>query len=334
MTSEIERLKAEVAATARMMAAARLVEGFGHASVRLPGGGFLMTSTAPLLSTTPETILTVDDSGNAIDAPAGKPLEIVIHAGIYRARPDVGSVCRGHGAAMAAWGVRGEPVPLLHGMGGLAGEVVPMHQDLALITTLESGDRMAATLGDNRSMLLLANGGVAVGADLLEAATRLVVPGGTLPGGRRGRAGGATGRGLGGAPQRQRPRVGARQGLVRGPLQRQLSGAPPPTPIRRGETEPVSHGPAAHASRRLAGAVLAVLLAGGVAGSVGAGPAMAQEAGPTPRSASRPASWRAARSSSDCSSATPTPPGPSRSCPSGASSPPMPLSTPGGGQKN
>ena len=173
MTSEIERLKAEVAATARMMAAARLVEGFGHASARLPGGGFLMTSTAPLLSTTSETILTCDDEGRAIHAPAGKPLEIVIHAGIYRARPDVGSVCRGHGAAMAAWGVRGEPVPLLHGMGGLAGEVVPMHQDLALITTLESGDRMAASLGDNRSMLLLANGGVAVGADLLEAATRL-----------------------------------------------------------------------------------------------------------------------------------------------------------------
>ena len=173
MSGEIEGLKAEVAATARMMAAARLVEGFGHVSARLAGGGFLMTSTAPLLSTVPESILTVDDEGNTIDAPAGKPLEIVIHAGIYRARPDVGSVCRGHGAAMAAWGVRGEPVPLLHGMGGLAGEVVPVHPDLDLITTLDSGDRMAATLGNNKSMLLLANGGVAVGADLLEAATRL-----------------------------------------------------------------------------------------------------------------------------------------------------------------
>ncbi len=173
MTSKIERLKTEVAATARMMAAARLVEGFGHASARLPEGGFLMTSTAPLLSTTSKTILTVDDEGNSIDAPAGKPLEIVIHAGIYRARPDVGAICRGHGAAMAAWGVRGEQVPLLHGMGGLAGEVVPIHDDLDLIKTLESGDRMAATLGGNKSMLLLANGGVAIGADLLEAATRL-----------------------------------------------------------------------------------------------------------------------------------------------------------------
>ena len=173
MTSEIERLKAEVAATARMMSAARLVDAFGHASVRLPGGGFLMTSTAPLLTTAAETILTVNDSGETIDAPAGKPLEIVIHAGIYRARPDVGAVCRGHGAAMAAWGERGAEVPLMHGMGGLAGKVVPVHPDLDLITTLDSGDRMAATLGDNRSMLLQANGGLAVGADLVEAATRL-----------------------------------------------------------------------------------------------------------------------------------------------------------------
>lgn len=173
MTNDNDALKAEVAATARMMASARLVDGFGHASARLPGGGFLMTSTSPLLSHTAEEILTVDDEGNAIDAPAGLPLEIVIHAGIYRARPEVGAVCRGHGAAMAAWGVRGEAVPLLHGMGGLAGETVPVHGDLALITTLESGDRLAATLGGNSSMLLLANGGVAVGADLLEAATRL-----------------------------------------------------------------------------------------------------------------------------------------------------------------
>ena len=173
MSSETERLKAKVAATAQMMAAARLVEGFGHASARLAGGGFVMTSTAPLLSMTPGQILTCDDEGNAIDAPAGKPLEIVIHAGIYRARPDVGAVCRGHGAAMAAWGVRGEAVPLLHGMGGLAGETVPVHHDLDLITTLESGDAMAATLGTNKTMLLLANGGVATGADLTEAATRL-----------------------------------------------------------------------------------------------------------------------------------------------------------------
>ena len=214
MTGEIEGLKAEVAATARMMAAARLVEGFGHASARLPGGGFLITSTAPLLSTTADTILTVNDSGETIHAPAGKPLEIVIHAGIYRARPDVGAICRGHGAAMAAWGVRGDPVPLLHGIGGLAGEVVPVHDDLALITTLESGDRMAATLGNNKSMLLLANGGVAVGADLLEAATRLWY--------LEERCRVAVEAGPVEQPQQQRPRVGASEGLVRGPLRRRL----------------------------------------------------------------------------------------------------------------
>ena len=169
----VETLKADVATTARMMAAAGLVEGFGHASARLPGGGFLITSTSPLLHANADTILTVDESGTVIDAPAGLPLEISMHTGIYRARPDVGAVCRGHGAAMAAWGVREGDVPLLHGMGGLAGEVVPTHPDLALITTLAEGDQVAATLGDNLSMLLWANGGLAVGADLVEAATRL-----------------------------------------------------------------------------------------------------------------------------------------------------------------
>lgn len=169
----IDDLKAEVAATARMMAAAGLVEGFGHASARLPDGGFLISSTSPLFQTTADTILTVDEFATVTDAPAGAPLEIPMHAGVYRARPDVNAVCRGHGAAMAAWGVREGNVPLLHGMGGLAGEVVPTHPDLKLITTLAEGDEVAATLGNNQALLLWANGGLAVGADLVEAATRL-----------------------------------------------------------------------------------------------------------------------------------------------------------------
>ena len=38
----------EVASVARLVAAAGLAEGFGHVSARLPGGGFAITSTAPL----------------------------------------------------------------------------------------------------------------------------------------------------------------------------------------------------------------------------------------------------------------------------------------------
>ena len=74
---------------------------------------------------------------------------------------------------MVAWGTSTEPVPLFHGLGAIAGEVVPVHPDLDLISTRESGDSAAATLSTHHGALLLANGGFAVGDDLLEAATRL-----------------------------------------------------------------------------------------------------------------------------------------------------------------
>ena len=74
---------------------------------------------------------------------------------------------------MAAWGTTTDPVPLLHGLGAIAGEELPVHPDINLVRSRDAGDALATTLGSNQAALLLANGGLAVGADLLEAATRL-----------------------------------------------------------------------------------------------------------------------------------------------------------------
>ena len=191
-------LKTDVAATARMLAAAGLVEAFGHVSARLSGGGFLITPTSPLLDAVADTVITVDDADAVVDNPAhAAPLEIPLHAAIYRARPDVAAICRGHGAAMVAWGVTVEDpplrhglgaiagvhrrsvsrsvtsLPLRHGLGAIAGVTIPVHPDVDLIASAEAGARAAATLGPHHGALLRANGGFAVGADLLEAATRL-----------------------------------------------------------------------------------------------------------------------------------------------------------------
>ncbi len=166
-------LKAEVAATARMLAAAGLVEAFGHVSARC-SGGFLITPTSPMLNAVADTIITVSDSGEILDDPAGAaPLETPLHGAIYRARPDVGAICRGHGAAMVAWGVGTDDLPLRHGLGAIAGARIPVHPDFELIAGTESAEGAAATLGPHHGVLLRANGGLAVGADLLEAATRL-----------------------------------------------------------------------------------------------------------------------------------------------------------------
>lgn len=171
---ERERPLAEqVAATARALVAAGLIEAFGHVSVRLDDGGALITPTTPLGATTASEVVRVDAAGVAEDPAAPVPLEVPLHLAIYRARPDVHAICRGHGPSMVAWGASRRDLPLRHGLGLLAGTEVRVHPERDLITTAEVADDVARTLAADRCVLLWGNGGLATGADLLDAATRL-----------------------------------------------------------------------------------------------------------------------------------------------------------------
>ena len=162
----------DVAATARMVVSAGLVEGFGHVSARTERG-FLITSTLPMPECTAGDVIAVD-SGVAVRGPVELlPLEAPMHDAIYRSRSGVGAICRGHPPFAVIWGTTNEPLPLLHGLGGIAGATVQVHPEIELIKSAEYADRVAETLGDDFSILLAANGALSVGSDLLEAATRL-----------------------------------------------------------------------------------------------------------------------------------------------------------------
>ncbi|MFN7148780.1 MAG: class II aldolase/adducin family protein [Microthrixaceae bacterium] len=166
-------LAEQVAATARALVAAGLIEAFGHVSARLDDGGSLITPTTPLGVTTAQQVVRVDAAGVAADASARPPLEVPLHLAIYRARPDVHAICRGHGRAMVAWGASRRDLPVHHGLGLLAGTEVRVHPDRDLVTTPEVADDVARTLATDRCVLLWGNGGLATGADLLDAATRM-----------------------------------------------------------------------------------------------------------------------------------------------------------------
>jgi ribulose-5-phosphate 4-epimerase/fuculose-1-phosphate aldolase len=160
---------AEVARVARLLAAAGLVEAFGHVSARC-AGGFVLTSTGPLLAATAESTLEFDADGNVI---AGErcPLEAPLHAAIYAARPDVGAICRTHSPFAAAWASRREPLPLIHGLGGLSGEVA-LYESPQLVTGAEAAARAAAALDHGDCLLLRGNGAACTGSDLPQAAVR------------------------------------------------------------------------------------------------------------------------------------------------------------------
>lgn len=162
---------AEVATVARLLAAAGLVEAFGHVSARLDGGGFAITSTAPLGAAAADEVIGCDDAGRPLGEGAGLPLETPLHAAIYAARDDVGAICRTHSPAAVAAGAAGEVPPVAHGLGGLSGRVALL-PDPQLVTDGERAAAAAAALGAGDCLLVRGNGAVATGASLPEAAVR------------------------------------------------------------------------------------------------------------------------------------------------------------------
>ncbi len=166
--------RAEVARVARIAAAAGLVNAFGHVSMRLPDGAMAISSTRPLLFADPADVVVVAPSGEAIGgAVADAPLERFLHLAIYRARPDVHGICRGHPESAVAWGTGTAELPVRHGLGLMAGVRVPVHPELRLIADDALGDAAARALGANHALLLHANGALAVGETPLQAAARL-----------------------------------------------------------------------------------------------------------------------------------------------------------------
>jgi ribulose-5-phosphate 4-epimerase/fuculose-1-phosphate aldolase len=164
---------AEVAEAARIIAGAGLVEAFGHISARA-ADGFMITPTRPLGAAQGDDVFRLDPEGRAVGEagrPADLPLEAPMHAAIYAARGDISAICRTHSAAAVRAGARGVVPPLLHGLGGLAGQV-SFCARTDLVTDLEAGHEIAADLGGADCLLIRANGAVATGGSLAEAVVR------------------------------------------------------------------------------------------------------------------------------------------------------------------
>jgi len=165
-------VREEVAEAARICAKMGLVDAFGHVSSRRPEGGFVISSTRPMLSADPAEMIEVDDEGAPTHGDAGHmPLETPLHAAVYAAREDVGGICRTHSPHAASWGAREKVPPLADGLAGLSGTLA-LHRPIGLVTSMAAGEAAAADLGSDSCLLIRANGMVCTGADLRQALVR------------------------------------------------------------------------------------------------------------------------------------------------------------------
>ena len=170
-TPEVAALRQDVALANRIVHRVGLVSGFGHVSGRIPGqDAFVFPTRASPALARAERLLVLDFDGNLLAGEGTPNTEFWIHARIYAARPDVGSVAHVHPPACVALGQIGQSVRVMHNSGAAFSDGVPIFERPGLIRTRELGDQVAATLGPSRAMLLRGHGANVADSDVRRVA--------------------------------------------------------------------------------------------------------------------------------------------------------------------
>lgn len=155
---------------ARALGRHGLVHAYGHCSLRLDAGHFLVGASKPLGLVQPGDLGTVV----AIDGPLPEGVlpEVRIHREIYRLRPDVGGVARVQPPKTMSLSVLGRTPVACHGFGSYFHPQPPLWDDPMLARSDEQAAALAARLGSARGIVMRGNGAVLAG-DSLEMAVVL-----------------------------------------------------------------------------------------------------------------------------------------------------------------
>ena len=163
----------------RVIAHLKLVDSFGHITIRNPENPqrfFMSRSRAPSLVAR-EDILEFNLDSSPIDLRGFSPYkERFIHGALYRARPDVVSVCHNHAHELLPLAVTKTAMrPALHSA-SVIGREVPVWDirdefgdtDL-LVTSNDMGDSLARAVGKGKAALMRGHGSVIAGKSLRDA---------------------------------------------------------------------------------------------------------------------------------------------------------------------
>jgi HCOMODA/2-hydroxy-3-carboxy-muconic semialdehyde decarboxylase len=163
----------------RVVAHLRLVDSFGHVTVRNPENPqrfFMSRARAPRLVTR-EDILEFDLDSTPVDLRGLKPYsERFIHGCLYKLRPDVVAICHNHAHELLPLTVTKTVMrPALH-TAAVIGHEVPVWDirdqfgdTNILVTSNEMGNSLAAAVGDGKAALMRGHGSVVVGANIQDA---------------------------------------------------------------------------------------------------------------------------------------------------------------------
>lgn len=162
-------LRAEVVTACKVLTHFRVVEGFGHVSVRVGKDRVLITPRRALGLVREADLVELDLDGRQLAGEGRPPLEVPLHLAVYRRRADVMAIARGHPRHVAAYACAGAPMKVAHGFGANLGDMVPVFDQPYLVASTEMADGVADVLGGGEAVILQSNGMLAVGQSVPHA---------------------------------------------------------------------------------------------------------------------------------------------------------------------
>jgi L-fuculose-phosphate aldolase len=168
MTEVLEH-KQQLVQCIRMLERSGIMDYNGHASVRLGEDRILINiGNCQRSRVTPEDICTIDYDGEVIEGNGKPPLEFHLHAGVYKARPDVHAVIHCHpnwSTILSTAGVEYLPV---YAQGSLV-YPLPVLDSPDSINNTQMARRLTDTLGDGPAALMKAHGAMTCGKTIVDA---------------------------------------------------------------------------------------------------------------------------------------------------------------------
>ena len=167
--TDTAQLKQQLVDCIRMLERSDIIDYNGHASIRVGSDRmFINIGTCQRSKLTVADICTIDFDGNVIEGNGKPPLEFHLHAGIYKARPEVQAIVHAHPKWSTFLTMTGHGYQPVYAQGSLV-YPMPILDSPNSINNPEMAGRLAATLGDRPAAMMKSHGAVTVGKSIVEA---------------------------------------------------------------------------------------------------------------------------------------------------------------------
>jgi ribulose-5-phosphate 4-epimerase/fuculose-1-phosphate aldolase len=166
MLDAVEAIKEKMVLVCKVLQKQRVIDGYGHLTVRLADGRILSTPHMPPGKVALRDLIVIDAEGSKLEGIGEPNGETPMHTSIYKARADVQCILHYHPDELIIVAATGQGIKVISNAGVHFYHGTPIYDSPLLIRTHQLGDRVAAALGDRNAVLLRGHGGTVVSSNL------------------------------------------------------------------------------------------------------------------------------------------------------------------------